>query len=274
MKVKVLFIIALLLTLVQGAQAQHNVTRDATMSESWSVTPDNPVSAGATVTATYNGSRHVKSVKYRPAGTIGGKFTINGSGDKVYFSKGNLQQTGENSWKFADNQWETFGENQSNNHRDLFTWSKWSEDAGIQASLGTGWRALMGSGEGEWYYLLETRTVNGGKSAGHSYTLGQSVNGVLGLVLYPDDYSGAAYTTGADWAGFEAAGCVFLPAAGFDDGSVSGVSGVGSNGRYWSSTLSDAEDAYDIYFESGLIAFSNSDYRSWKLSVRLVFPAE
>ncbi len=271
MKAKILFIIALLCSLVTGAQAQHNVTQDATMSEGWSITPDNPVSAGATVTATYGGTRHVKSVTYRPAGTIGGKFTINGSGDKVYFSKGNLQQTGANSWKFADNQWDCFGADQQDGHRDLFTWSNWSEDAGIQASLGTGWRALMGSGVGEWDYLLETRTVNGGTGMDKSYTIGQSVNGVLGVVLYPDDYSGAAYTTGADWAGFEAAGCVFLPAAGFDDGTISGV---GSNGRYWSSTLSDAEDAYDIYFDSDLIAFGNSDYRFWKLSVRLVFPAE
>ena len=271
MKAKILFIIALLLTLVQGAQAQHSVTRDATMSEGWSVTPANPVSAGATVTATYSGSRHVKSVKYRPAGHLSGKFTVNASGNQVYFSKGNLQQTGANSWKFADNQWDCFGTNQQDGHRDLFTWSNWSEDAGIQASLGTGWRALMGSGEGEWYYLLETRTVNGGTGMDKSYTIGQSVNGVLGLVLYPDDYSGAAYTTGADWTGFEAAGCVFLPAAGFDDGSVKDV---GSNGRYWSSTISDAEGAYDIYFDSGQIVFANSDYRSWKLSVRLVFPAE
>ena len=271
MKAKILFIIALLCSLVTGAQAQHNVTRDATMSEGWSITPDNPVSAGAPVTATYGGTRHVKSVKCMPAGHLSGKFTINGSGDKVYFSKGNLQQIGANSWKFADNQWDCFGTDQQDGHRDLFTWSNWSDDAGIQASLGTGWRALMGSGEGEWDYLLETRTVNGGTGMNKSYTIGQSVNGVLGLVLYPDDYSGAAYTTGTDWAGFEAAGCVFLPAAGFDDGTVSGV---GSNGRYWSSTISDAEGAYDIYFDSGQIAFGNSDYRFWKLSVRLVFPEE
>ena len=272
MKTKILFIIALLLTLVQGVWAQHIVTQDATMSEDWSVTPDNPVSAGATVTATYSGSKHVKSVKmYIPPAIINGKFTINDSGDKVYFSKGNLQLVGERTWKFADNQWDCFGTNQQDGHRDLFTWSKWSDDAGIQASLGTGWRALVGSGEGEWDYLLETRTVNGGTGMDKSYTIGQSVNGVLGLVLYPDDYSGAAYTTGADWTGFEAAGCVFLPAAGVDDGSVSGV---GSNGRYWSSTISDAEGAYDIYFDSGQIVFANSDYRSWKLSVRLVFPAE
>ena len=46
-----------------------------------------------------------------PEGAIDGKFSV--SADKqVYFSKGNLQLTGENVWQFADNQWERFGNSQ------------------------------------------------------------------------------------------------------------------------------------------------------------------
>ena len=92
----------------------NDVTWDATDEEksNWSISPVNPVAAGAAVTATYSGSKHVKSVTYRPAGTIGGQFTVNASGDKVYFSKGNLQYIGSAAtpyWKFADNQWNYLG---------------------------------------------------------------------------------------------------------------------------------------------------------------------
>ena len=66
-----------------------------------------------------------------PEGAINGLFTINENGDKVYFSKGNLQYIGNSDipyWKFADNQWEclgtTTGQNDSdeNKNRDLFGW--------------------------------------------------------------------------------------------------------------------------------------------------------
>lgn len=39
-----------------------------------------------------------------------GLFTINGNGDKVYFSKGNLQyQASSNNWRFAEHQWDFIG---------------------------------------------------------------------------------------------------------------------------------------------------------------------
>lgn len=45
-----------------------------------------------------------------PTGSINGWFTINADGDKVYFSKGNLQyQASTNSWRFAENQWNYVG---------------------------------------------------------------------------------------------------------------------------------------------------------------------
>ena len=71
-----------------------------------------------------------------PIGVIDGKFTINGDGDQVYFSQGNLQYIGsagdvslyETYWKFAEHQWDylgtTTGQNSSNGNvdRDLFGW--------------------------------------------------------------------------------------------------------------------------------------------------------
>ena len=65
-----------------------------------------------------------------PTGAINGLYSINSSGDKVYFSKGNLQYIGSAAtpyWKFADNQWDYLGDNgqgstNMNVDRDLFGW--------------------------------------------------------------------------------------------------------------------------------------------------------
>ena len=73
----------------------------------------------------------VGSQNTAPTGAINGKFTINTSGDQVYFSQGNLQYIGSAAtpyWKFADNQWDilgtTTGQNSSDENvdRDLFGW--------------------------------------------------------------------------------------------------------------------------------------------------------
>lgn len=260
----------------------NDVTWDATDAEknNWTIDPVNPVAAGAAVTATFSGSRHVKSVTYRPAGTIGGKFTINGSGDKVYFSKGNLQLVGENSWKFADNQWETFGENQSDNHRDLFGWctvatpnktsevdddyssdNAWGDDPYLQACLGTGWHLMEGGNYGEWNYLLNSRTT----TSGIRYAVG-NVNGKNGLILLPDDWNAEYYAlintnkdnghydnnniSLSDWTEkLEAHGAVFLPAGGHRIGTDLFV--VNAIGHYWCSTRQANGDVMRI--DEGLI---------------------
>ena len=131
----------------------------------------------------------------------------------------------------------------------------------------SGWRTLT---KDEWTYLFNTRTVNGGTGSGKSYTLGQNVNGKLGLVIYPDDYTGAAYTTGSDWSEFESAGCVFLPAAGLRNGTT--VGSVGTDGRYWSSSPlgSDVEKAYNVFFLSDSLTPANEHTRFRGFSVRLV----
>ena len=142
-------------------------------------------------------------------------------------------------------------------------------------NMGSGWRTLTGNNIGEWNYLFNTRTVNGGQGSGHSYTKGQKVNNVLGVVLYPDDYTGAAYTTGANWATFESAGCVFLPAAGWRNEAT--VNSVGSYGAYWSSTAYDTNNARHLSFSSngGLYTVNPTSYngRSSGYSVRLVHDA-
>ena len=64
-----------------------------------------------------------------PTGVIDSKFTINGDGDQVYFSQGNLQyQASTNTWKFAESQYDYIGDANSNISSsydgwiDLFGW--------------------------------------------------------------------------------------------------------------------------------------------------------
>ena len=138
----------------------------------------------------------------------------------------------------------------------------WGANTG---DLGTGWRTLT---KDEWVYLFNTRTVNGGTGNGKSYTLGQSVNGTPGAVLYPDNYTGATYTTGSDWSTFEDKGCVFLPAAGYRGGTS--VYYVGSDGYYWSSTSGNGPDACRMLFAGSFANPASSNYRYSGCSVRLV----
>ena len=265
----------------------YNVTMDATMSEGWTIDPAGPVAEGVEVTATYSGSRHVKSVTYRPAGTIGGQFTINGSGDKVQFSKGNLQYVG--TWQFAANQYDIFGASQSDDHRDLFgwgtktnpnntsttngdySWAEWGENTITNGCMG--WRTLT---KDEWGYLFTDRT-----NASTLRTFA-TVNSVTGLILMPDGWtaSGVAltvttanYTTNninsTDWNTLEQQGCVFLPAGGYRHGTE--IINAGSYGAYWSSTSTSSEKATSMDFSISKVEAYITN-RSTGCSVRLVRP--
>jgi len=224
-----------------------------------------------------------------PENALSGQFSVSAT-KKVYFSKGNLQLSAANTWKFADSQWSCFGNSQSDNHRDLFGWgtgnnpnqtstnnndyssfTDWGSNSALQSALGTGWFTLSSA---EWTYLFNTRTFNNGTGSGKSYSLGQKVNDVLGVVLYPDNYTGAAYTTAqsANWSSFESAGCVFLPAAGSRNGTSVGV--VGSYGNYWSSTANGTDGAYRVFFHSGYVTPALDGGRYIGFSVRLVRPVE
>ena len=263
-----------------------------------------------------SGKYYAATLTMAPTGALAGKFTINGSGDQVYFSQGNLQATYNGSswsWAFATNQWDYIGNaagntsvngdgivSASNVTVDLFGWvgasSDWTGAAqyGISNSktnnskatygnvanealksdwgntIGSGWRTLTSD---EWTYLFNTRTVNGGTGNGKSYTLGQSVNGKVGIVIYPDNYTGSVYS-GKDWASFEAAGCVFLPAAGSRNGAE--LVNAGSYGYYWSSSpnASDVKYAYRVNFYSNILSPAENGNRYRGYSVRLVRPVE
>jgi hypothetical protein len=146
-----------------------------------------------------------------------------------------------------------------NTTKDVLKYS-WGE------TIGGGWETLTAD---ELSYLLNERASStvGGVTNGHfakAYLFGT----VHGLILFPDSYThpaGVAAPTGVnvtgstsswnankynatDWARMEAAGAVFLPAAGFKY-QGGGVDGIGVDGNYWTSTPSSTSSSYAIVLE-------------------------
>ncbi len=166
--------------------------------------------------------------------------------------------------------------------------------------MGDGWRTLTGGSGGEWEWLLgpssspdpgtncrTSSTVNGTANARFAKA---TVAGKTGMILFPDSYThpsgvtaptsintrDAAYTANSydatDWGKMEAAGCVFLPAAGWRLGNE--VALVGDDGNYWSSTVSNENRAWDVTFGSFTLAVNGSTPRIYGQSVRLVRKVE
>jgi hypothetical protein len=143
------------------------------------------------------------------------------------------------------------------------------------------WRTLT---RGEWIYVFNSRST----PSGIRYAKG-IVNGVNGVILLPDDWSSSVYAlnytnryeapfnineiTSENWSMMEAQGAVFLPAAGY---RLFGtwVSGVNSDGSYWSSSCCNGDYAYYVRFnDSHFDIYYNymvNDYRNSGQSVRLV----
>ena len=182
---------------------------------------------------------------------------------------------------------------------DLFGWSTSTTNFGVSTSedwddysasfvdWGTNkigndapntWRTLTAD---EWEYLRNTRP-NASSLKGVA-----QVNGVNGLILLPDnwtcpagvsfksgfhsnndaDYYAAYQTfTATEWSKLEAAGAVFLPAAGGRGGSA--VSLVQYTGEYWSAPKDGSDDAgYLCIFSnrSGMYISDRYDGRSVRL---------
>ncbi len=133
------------------------------------------------------------------------------------------------------------------------------------------WRSLTRT---EWEYLLNTRK-NAQFLRSHA-----TVNGVYGYVLLPDDFKKPSditwshqtndWTTNTysaeQWSALEALGAVFLPAAGYRDGTNVGYV---QNGGYWSATEYGSDFADCLYFYSKAARMDNY-HRDGGFSVRLV----
>ena len=151
------------------------------------------------------------------------------------------------------------------------------------------WRVLSGGDNGEWSYLLNSR--NTAYVSNRRYAA-VKVNGMAGLLIFPDDFSswpsGAGdepqtfNTNSSNWNDrkytveqftvLQNNGCVFLPAAGYRNGynGDAYVASVGRSGYYCSASPGVGFSAYDLSFSSGNVSPSNYDARLRAQSVRLV----
>ena len=158
---------------------------------------------------------------------ITGIFTVDDSGKKVYFSKGNLQASTTDkgahwTWSFAETQWSRVGAATANTNItgnqvvsangtvDLFGWStstllgirsstlnndysgsffEWGNASDVTKSIGTGWRTPTGT---EWAYVFGVGTKKRTTTSGLLYCKA-FVNDVPGVILLPDDWSTSFY---------------------------------------------------------------------------------
>lgn len=160
-----------------------------------------------------------------------------------------------------------FGYGPSNNMPSLdltgssanYDWGVYNQIMANGNSTTNSWRTLTIE---EWEYVLNTRsasTVNGIANARFAKA---RVNNVCGIILFPNSYthpSGVEQPTNinvdASWDGniynvtefalMQAAGAVFLPAAGSRNGTTVKAE-AGSCGRYWSVTYRDPSTAWHL----------------------------
>ena len=233
-------------------------------------------------------------------GALSGAFAINSNGDQIVFSKGNLQYHCTNHvWQFATNQYDMIGGDNANisdsydgwidlfgygtgnnptlvstSYGDYSTFTDWGVNAisngGNEANL---WRTLTST---EWLYMFRLRPE------AHNKYGAATVANVPGIIVLPDVYVGPAINTvrdawdnnvisSSEWAAYEAAGAVFLPAAGYRSGTT--MYNVGSEGFCWSSTPDpgDAEYSYKLCLSPiSVIEPQGFGRRNEGISVRLV----
>ena len=141
------------------------------------------------------------------------------------------------------------------------------------------WRTLTAA---EWQYVFNTRST----ASGIRYAKAK-VNYVNGVILLPDYWTSDIYSlsntnnssasfssniiNASVWDVLESSGAVFLPAAGYRDGTW--TEEFESYGRYWSASCNDSSYAYFVYFGDSNLG---TDYynRYVGRSVRLVRVAE
>ena len=210
----------------------------------------------------------IKSFTTKNAPTGDGLFSVGEFGRQVRFAPGNLVYSG--GYHFTAHQYDYggyFGWGTGSNPTNTSTdWEDYPSFDDWGNHIAGGWRTLTMD---EWHYVIWNRAD---ASAKRGYA---TVCGVHGVVLLPDNWSGGTFTAGIDidegystnvydassWSDMEAAGAVFLPAAGCRDGY-----NVGTCGYYWSSSVLD----YFAYAIHGMGTYDGFFYRYEGLSVRLV----
>ena len=232
-----------------------------------------------------------------------GTFSVDASGRKVKFSRGNLwfgYEDSENKFKIEEKQNYSYPNENSDSgcelnktHISHFLWSTTAEEAYGDSRTSTdfapedrlfavdggaieGWTVLT---KAEWDYLLNEREVNGGKGNGYSYfncckAKNYYIDGAIvrGLLIFPDDYSGDRFNSGSNkdksitWEEIDKAGIAYLPANGSSNRNydTGWISGTKFNGYYMCSDISGTDDSKAPY---AIIRFKDSvDPESFYLS--------
>lgn len=199
----------------------------------------------------------------------------------VYFSKGNLQYKSGLGYRFAPNQYDYKGAWNTSDYVDLFGWGKWgagqdpltlnnhSWTNDFQGTLDgySDWYTLT---SGEWDYLFKHNTY------------GQAtVNNIHGVIILPLG-SSLSISTGhsgwndntinaSTWTGtYQAAGAVFLPAAGYREEGTTDCYAGENEGNYWSKS-GETGSSHDLEFRATGGAYVRYDIMSsYGFSVRLV----
>jgi hypothetical protein len=167
-----------------------------------------------------------------PSSAVKGKHYFSVSDDKkIIFSSGNLQyQPSTGSWRFADNQWDIFIPEDSNDSIGQWIGHFANDTSMLNNSVGDGWRLLT---QDEWLYLTNIR-----ENASNLISMA-TVQGKHGMVILPDNFDStgirfnpaintdtliatahysADMTTNIydaeEWKKMEDAGAVFFPCAG------------------------------------------------------------
>lgn len=197
------------------------------------------------------------------------KFSVSAT-KQVFFSPGNLQyQASTNTWRFAEHQSGYIGsynDMASANYTgwiDLFCWATsgyngldpwmktgdfpnnnisgdydWGQYNAIGSDPAGTWRTLT---QAEWEYLAARTGLSGWAT----------INSVPGYIFLPDDWQSPSLSgsyTSTEWESMEAAGAVFLPAAGIRAPSF--IAG-GNAGYYWTTTYPNVQGSGGaIYFNS------------------------
>jgi len=209
-------------------------------------------------------------------------FTV-ASGTQVYFAKGNLVKTGASTYAFESTQYTVHTDKPLlfGYPRYYFTWSEIASSNNNPVEFTIGGRTYKTLTNAQWNYLLFGRST----TSGHFYAKAQ-VNEINGVIILPDNWSDSYYTlsdynttdaaftgntiTSTQWTTLESKGCVFLPVAGYSNGSS--VSRT-DYGYYGSCTAYTGVTLYFLFFHSGFVRMDRWYFTSG-YSVRLVLATE
>ncbi|MBR1792303.1 MAG: hypothetical protein IJ764_01500, partial [Bacteroidales bacterium] len=249
--------------------------------------------ATATLGTVYVGS--TKSSNTNISNTYDGWIDLFGWGTSNHPNSSDAYSTKFRPWDYGNatvnDSYNTYGFGPSTNMQDLnLVGGSATYDWGVSNAISNGgnqvglWRTLT---QAQWNYLFNTRaasTVNGVANARYCHA---TVDGVCGMILFPDNYIhpasglnlsscinkncafGEKNILAGGWQDMEAAGAVFLPAAGYRTTTTT-TTNPNAYGRYWTSTYYSVSNAYYLYFYTSYLSTSVTIARYSGISVRLV----